>query len=822
MSDIDWQNVKDIFIDALELDESQRSEFLSERCNGETDMRSEVESLLRSHFESEDFIENPAIEVSEIFGNKDVRIDQQFGHYTIEREIGHGGMGAVFLARRNDGEFDQKVALKIVRQSIAEHHIIERFKNERQILASLSHPNIARLLDGGVADSGEPFIAMEYIEGVPIDEFATSHDFSINQKLRLFIKVCSAVAYAHRNLIIHRDIKPGNILVGTDGEPKLLDFGLAKLTDERLLADPSQTQTAFRALTPAYASPEQLKGDVITTSSDVYSLGILLFELLTGERPFRFEGKMLDEIIRTVAGTAPALPSKIAMSASHDPQLLKGDLDNIILCALRNEPERRYHSVEALAEDIERHLNGLPVSARPNTFSYRTGTFIKRNKIAVATASLVLISIFVGLGATLWQSRVAAKERDQALHEQKKSEQLSNFLQTILSSASPEESGKDTKVIEMLDNSAGRIDEEFADQPELRAQALLTIGKTYTQLSLLDKAGTVLRKALDLSTDIYGTENKTTSTCMMYLGTVNMGIGKFDEAEKLLTEGTEIDRRLSPKGSNELAYGLNALGEFYVRKAEYERSKPILQESISIYDDLFGANNKDSAFVMISVGRAQAFAGDKDGAETTFRQALAIYEQLPIRYELRIAFIKINLGNLLANRGNYDEGIALMLDAEATFAKKQGDSFNTFNSKVFLCRAYFLKGAYDQAATNGTIGIEMARKLNLKNNPSYVEMLLFTGLSLSRGGTPQKGEELLREGLKVAENGFPGEVADAKGCLGENLAAQKRFVEAQTLLSESYESLKASVGEQSPRTVQVKNLLDSISQTKKNTVPKTK
>lgn len=174
---------------------------------------------------------------------------------------------------------------------------------------------------------------MEYIEGVPIDEFATSHNFSINQKLRLFIKVCSAVAYAHRNLIIHRDIKPGNILVGTDGEPKLLDFGLAKLTDERLLADPSQTQTAFRALTPEYASPEQLKDDVITTSSDVYSLGILLFELLTGERPFRFEGKMLDEIIRTVAGTAP-LPSKIAMSASHDPQLLKGDLDNIILCAL--------------------------------------------------------------------------------------------------------------------------------------------------------------------------------------------------------------------------------------------------------------------------------------------------------------------------------------------------------------------------------------------------------------------------------------------------------------------------------------------------------
>ena len=358
MTEIDWLQVKTLFAEALELPPDQRSEFLGKRCDGDERLLEEVRSLLAAAEEPQNLIEDHAIDLAaKISGSTNNQTEQHFGNYRIVREIGSGGMGTVFLAERDDGEFSMQVALKIVRQSVADREIIERFKRERQILAGLNHPNIAALHDGGINEKGEPFLAMEYVDGETLIEFCDQNRLSIPERLRLFLKICAAVAYAHRNLVVHRDIKPSNILITNDGEPKLLDFGLAKAFE----TDSSKTQTALRAFTPAYASPEQIQGKSITTASDVYSLGVVFYELLAGTKPLNIEDKSFEEILETISKSEPAKPSDAVskreeekrrkgerenivaptpISASpylpFSPSQLRGDLDNIALTAIRN------------------------------------------------------------------------------------------------------------------------------------------------------------------------------------------------------------------------------------------------------------------------------------------------------------------------------------------------------------------------------------------------------------------------------------------------------------------------------------------------------
>jgi serine/threonine protein kinase len=505
MNEADWKTVKEIFLEALTKSGAAREEYMAKTCGGNAEIRGEVESLLTEHSLVENFIEEPVFHTSEIFANGAKQAEKHFGNYKILCEIGAGGMGAVFLAERDDGEFSQKAAIKIIRQTLADSHLVNRFKRERQILANLNHPNIAKLLDGGVSVSGEPFLAMEYIEGEAITKFAEAQNLNLEERLKLFLKICSAVSYAHRNLIVHRDLKPGNILVTKDGEPKLLDFGLAKLLDEnlpgRFVADPDGFS---RAGQPAYASPEQLKGEPITTASDIYSLGVIFYELLTGERPFHFEGKSLEEIIRTAAETAPPAPSAIPKSKTKNLKL-KGDLDKIALMALRKKSERRYRSVEAFSDDIERFLKGLPVAARPNTFRYRTEKFVRRNKVGIIAAALIFITVCGGLITTVWQARVAARERDQA--QQGESESRTNqrlFAKYAFRRLRPKKREKDATVIEVLNDAVQKIETDFANQPEMKAQALLTIGQTYNKLDLMDEAERTLRVALRLNTELYG------------------------------------------------------------------------------------------------------------------------------------------------------------------------------------------------------------------------------------------------------------------------------------------------------------------------------
>lgn len=415
---------------AAEVPASERQQWLNDFCDDDA-LRAEIESFWRAEADASSFLENTvgAFAAAALNGH-DRYVPRQLGNYTIIREVGAGGMGAVFLAERSDGQFDQHVAIKIVRQTIAEEALLTQFKRERQILASLNHPNIAKLVDGGLTETGEPFLVMEYIEGDPILEYVRKEGLGLEARLRLFISLCKGVSYAHRNLVVHRDIKPSNILVDTNGVPKLLDFGLAKVVDETMsLGD--RTQTAVPAMTPAYASPEQLRGETVTTATDVYSLGTVLYELLTGKRPYKLSNYSFDEVMRALSTKEPTVPSDNRGSRDDDVlpvDELRGDLDNVILMALRKDPERRYASVEQFADDIKRYLDGKTVSARSDTLRYRASKFVKRHVAAVTGAILVAITIMAGSGFSIWQARRATIERERAERRFNDIRELSNSL----------------------------------------------------------------------------------------------------------------------------------------------------------------------------------------------------------------------------------------------------------------------------------------------------------------------------------------------------------------------------------------------------------
>ncbi|MBV9217313.1 MAG: serine/threonine protein kinase [Acidobacteria bacterium] len=807
---VDWNRLNELFAAALELPSDRRALFVEQECAGNGSLLRELHELLRSHDESSEFIRTPAAADPGIFVEKLGLPARQFGPYKVIDELGSGGMGAVYLAERTDGEFQQRVAIKIIRQTIAEEHLVERFKRERQILADLNHPNIATLLDGGVSPAGEPFLVMEFIDGQPIDEYARSHDLDLEKRLDLFLKVCRAVAFAHSSMVIHRDIKPANILVTASGEPKLLDFGLARILDESTSYTSDRTQTAFRALTPAYASPEQIRGEAVSTATDIYSLGVVLFELLTGKRPYQVEGRTLEQILKTVTDARPPKPSELgSRSISSD---LKGDLDNIVLMALRGDPQRRYTSVESFASDIKRHIEGLPVSARPSTLAYRTERFLSRHRFGAAASALVLISILAGLGVSLWQARVAAFQRDQAQRDRARAEQATRFLQNILSAASPDEKGKDARVIEVLDDAAARIDTDFSAQPELRAEALLTIGQTYAQIGLFDQAERELRRALDANRDAFGEDSAGSASSKIYLGSVLMDLGRYGEAEDLLTQGVNSIRRTSP-GSRDLAFGLNALGEFYVRAGRVAESRPLLTESVSINTDLFGDQSLELVMPLVSLGRAQQLSGDLDAAESTLRRALVTASSASTsRAKARLALTQLNLGGALLARGKFDEALSLLREANAYY-EPQGASYFSFMAALYLATGYLSSHQYDAAIAAGRRADELAGPARMTETPDYALVLNAVGLSLTRTKRAAEGEPYLRRSLEKGAVTFNADnlyFLLIQGNLGECLTELGRASEAEPLLTQSYDGLKKTRGEKDALTEMARTRLERV------------
>jgi serine/threonine protein kinase len=594
MSAENWLKVKKALREVLDAAPSERQKILENGISAE--IRAEVESLLAFEAESADFLSLPITDFSKDFGENTqdsapLPAGQRIGIYEISRELGIGGMGAVYLAERTDGKFAQKVALKMLKREFNVEKIRRNFRREREILSKLKHPFITHLLDAGTTDEGVPYLVMEYVEGVPIDKFCARENLSIKDRLKLFNKVCEAVSFAHQNLIIHRDLKPSNIIVTPKGEPKLLDFGISKLLDADEAAE-NTSVTLLGAMTPEYASPEQIKGETVSTATDIYSLGVVLYKMLTGNLPYKFNGKSNGDVLKAITDEEPISPSSFVLCPSQfdndekqrikDEGLraksLKGDLDNIILKSLRKEPERRYKTVEQFSADIWRHLDGLPVFARRATVSYRAAKFFRRNKIAVIAGLFVFLSLITGIAVAVWQARearaqaaiavesqrLAEIETSKAKTEQAKSEKISRFMSKLIGYANPNwyAEGAPTKgqarVLDALEDLSDKIDQEFANEPDVAAELHHKFGESLswamrqytgeTAARLKKKTDFHIVRALELRKQFYGEHHELVAKDMFYA--IAIVPKNWQERAEMLMKAMTIMRETNPNNLN--------------------------------------------------------------------------------------------------------------------------------------------------------------------------------------------------------------------------------------------------------------------------------
>jgi eukaryotic-like serine/threonine-protein kinase len=699
-----WQQVKELFHAALEREPAQRALFLAEACAEDAALRDEVTSLLAEEERLGSFIDKPA--VAPLAEPPDVLRHRLIGPYRVIRELGHGGMGLVLLAERADQQFKRQVAVKLLRAGLDVAFILNRFLNERQILASFDHPNIARLLDGGVTTEGLPYLVMEYVEGAPLDRYCDEHKLDAKARLKLFQQICAAVHYAHRNLIVHRDLKPGNILVTAEGLPKLLDFGIAKILAPDSFPDTVQpTGTWDRPMTPAYASPEQVRGLPITTASDVYSLGVLLYELLTGHRPYRVAGSLPHELARVICEQEPQRPSivinrveeitratgevvvitpqQISEARAVRPEKLRrqlqGDLDNIVLMALRKEPERRYSSVEQLAQDIENYLQGRPVSARQDNFHYRTAKFLRRHKTGVAVAALVMLTL---LGSTLvaWRQARLAERR---FNEVRKlaNQYLFEFHDAIenLPGSTPARQLVVKRALEYLDRLAQEARNDASLQHELAA-AYVKVGDVQGRpgfANLGDNAGALLsyRKALTiraaLLADALDNPNLLREHAVNHdrLGDTLRIKGETAAALEHYRQALELRHASLPPGGAdfalqlELAASYERLGDQLALTGQPAAALEHQRRALPSYEQAIASDPQNAQYQrrlfigLIKLGDRLSAAGDKRGALEQYQHALQRAQQLATtgtnntrtQRELSVAHDKV--GNGLAALG---------------------------------------------------------------------------------------------------------------------------------------------------------------------------
>ena len=639
-----WRQIDTLFSEALERPPDERTAFLRHACGRDRDLYEEIVSLLESDARAEEVLGESATQFAfPLMAALEAELDtlNVVGPYRLIESLGRGGMGAVYLAERADGQFDRRVALKLVKRGMDSEEIVRRFRMERQILASLQHPHIAQLHDGGIAEDGRPYLVMEYVEGTPIDRYCDERQLGIEERLRLFLTVCDAVQYAHRSLVIHRDLKPGNILVTSDGQVKLLDFGIAKLLDDDGAG--VRTRTGAHLLTPAYAAPEQISQLPVTTSTDVYSLGVVLYELLTGQRP----------------SDVPARPSSIVAdeNAKRLQRRLQGDLDTIILKALRHEPERRYGSAQQLLDDLRRHLDGLPVLARPDTLRYRARKFVRRHRFGAAATTGFALFLVVSAVAMAVQQRATARERDAARVERDKAEEVAAFLESLLASADPfaPERLDTLRVRDLLERGVNRIQNELTGRPLVQAQMLNTVGRVSDGLGDYDEALALLHQSLAIRIRWLGSENLDVAESLADLGWVHYNDGMFDLAEARLREALTLRRRLHPGPHEQVAESMRILGTVLQARGDLDAADSLMRGALSMYREVHGEEHTEVATSMGTLASLVWDRGDYVEAEALLRESLDLRRKLYGDDHPGLAIGLHNLGTLLRDVKRYDE-----------------------------------------------------------------------------------------------------------------------------------------------------------------------
>ena len=602
---------------------------------------------------------------------------RRIGSYQLLYLLGAGGMGEVYLAERIDEEFEHQVAIKLVRRDLIPVDVYARLRTERQILANLQHPNIARLFDGGTAEDGTPYLVMEYIDGIPIDIYCDRHRLTLQQRLQLFCKVCSAVQYAHQSLIVHRDLKATNILVTDDGTPKLLDFGIAKLLNhDEGIAHPQLTQHGWRVMTPAHASPEQITGEAITTASDIYVLGLLLYELLCGQRAITIPAHARpSEVQQLVCDHIPVTPSETLSTSireqsphAHDIafyrhttvkhllKLLRGDLNNIVMMALRKEPQRRYLTANQLGSDLQHWLSGEPVLATKDSWSYRASKFIGRHRVAVTASLLMIVMLSAFSVVTYRQSQALARERDTVTLERNRAQQISSFLIDLFELSDPAHNrGHELKAQELLEVGTRRIESDLTSFPDTRATLLNTIGRVYNSLGLYKEARSVLEKSLALRQQLYSGQHPDISASVNTLSETQIALGDLDAAKQALLQSVSPRQATHSPPTTEYAKSLFLLGRIALERGDFDQAEAQFQQSMQTYDALSQNDSIDKALVMSELGKALSQQYKEAEAEPWLRSALSIGKKQLGTDHPQVAEQMAQLADALEGQGKYQE-----------------------------------------------------------------------------------------------------------------------------------------------------------------------
>ncbi len=620
-----WARIQELFQGALEQPVGARDAWLSGQT-ADPLVIGDVRALLRADESDSDGLIGGAIAaVADSLQSTDApalvpspKADARVGAYRLEREIARGGMGAVWLAVRADDAYQARVAIKFVRDQFASPGLADRLRAERQILANLTHPNIAWLLDGGTAGDGTPYLVMEYIDGVAIDEWCDRANLGLSARVALFTTVCEAVRYAHAGLVIHRDIKPSNVLVTRDGTPKLVDFGTAKLLAGE--SQPDVTAT-MRFLTPNYAAPEQVLGQRITVATDVHALGGLLYKLVTGSPPHDVAGASAAEIERRICEVDPRLPSQVASEAGKPwARRLVGDLDTIILTALHRDPARRYESVDRLVDDLRRHAEGRPVLARPDSWTYRAGRFIQRHTVGVTTAAAVVLAL---AGLVTYYTVSLRAERDKAATEAANSAQVANYLVSVLFLASPQEGGKVASALDLMNTAVRGMDSLQITQPALYANLLQTAGQVYREWGDNAAAEPLFRKLVALDRTLYPKPADQSIAAKSSLATTLQQEGQFVAAESLFVDGLNESRRLVPIDSIAIAFSLNNLAKDRLDLGHYREAEAPLAEAAAIYEKkVVERHIAWHGVALRNLARAVRLTGDLPRADSLFTLAI--------------------------------------------------------------------------------------------------------------------------------------------------------------------------------------------------------
>ncbi|TVP53881.1 MAG: serine/threonine protein kinase [Gemmatimonadales bacterium] len=859
-----WVRIEALFHEALDLDEDQREAFLRDRCGDDDSLYREVASLLTADSQTRGMIGQAvggavdAMETEEFVG-------RSVGPWRIVRRIGHGGMGTVYLAERAQGEFEQRAALKLIRRGMDSEQILDRFRRERQILARLEHPEIARLLDGGLTDDGRPYFAMEFVEGRPIDQYCDEEGLGIGDRLRLFLKVCRAVAYAHRVLVVHRDLKPDNILVTTDGGVRLLDFGIAKVLEDEEGED-TLTRTAFRVMTPGHASPEQVRGEAVGTATDVYSLGLILYQLLSGLKPYEISSRSPLEIERTVCeteverpstrlrGADPTLAEAAASERGTDPRRLgnrlRGDLDMICLGALRKEPERRYGSVEALADDLSRHLEGLPVTVRPDTLGYRLATMVRRHRTGFAATLAVVLGVSVLTG--VYVDRIA-QERDLAQEEATKAAEVAGFLQDLFRVSDPSESrGETVTARELLDDGALRIASELEGQPAVQATMMRVIGEVYHVIGLPERAVAMLEDALEVQRALYGDWHAEVATTRIALGVVHQSRGDLVAADSLMREAVELRVTLLGETHPDVADALSNLAFLEETLGNETSAEALYRRTLAIQRTLYPDGGPGVTYSTVKLGGLLRRIGRHDEAEPLLREGLAAQRAHHGDLHPEVASSMRDLAGLLRDRGAHEEAVALYGEAlairRALFGDEHPGVASVLNSRAILLERM---GEMDRAIEDLREVVALRERLFPDPHPSlaavvnnlagmvrgregvelYRRSMWIQDQVLPEGhpnrafprmglaslhmelGEPEQAEPLLREALALRLDALDAghrHTGETLSELGASLAAQGRLDEAEAFLQQAYDVLLQAEGVDGRRYQRARDRLASL------------